>query len=117
MQELTKWLTNNWRPYHSMAKKPNGLKIKRSEVLWHTKQDLVYKEIANLLGVEKADSSTDHWFEKRLPAIKNILDRMTDVESAELDEEVKRINNEGFPDDIKRQYVLSAGAGAIAGLH
>lgn len=81
------------------------LAVKRSEVLWKTKPDLVFREIAALLGIEKADTSTPDWFGKRLPAIQNIVEKMTDEEKAKLDAKVQQINNKGYPEEIKRRYV------------
>jgi hypothetical protein len=102
-QELTKWLTNNWRPYHSLAEKKKIATVKRSEALWQTQRDRVFEEIALLLGVERADTSTEGWFGQRLPAIRNILEGMTDGENSQLDVSMQEMNTSGQPEDIKRR--------------
>lgn len=65
----------------------------------------MFDEIAKLLNVEEATTSTKGWFEKRLPAIHNVLENMSAEESAEIDVEVDRISNGGYPDEVRRQYV------------
>jgi hypothetical protein len=67
------------------------------------RQDEVMTEIASMLGIEEATTSTKGWFGKRLTAVKSIIDRMTEGEQRQLDAEVARINMEGYPDEVKRK--------------
>ena len=62
----------------------------------------MWEEIGRLLGVENADSMTPGWIGKRMEAIHNVLEKMTDAENQELNRETRRINAEGYPEDIKR---------------
>ena len=71
-----------------------------------TRKADVFAEIATILGLQSADTSTPGWFSKRLPAIKNVIEKMTEEEKLKLDEEVKRISKEGYPEEQKRKYVL-----------
>ncbi|KAF8814119.1 hypothetical protein BYT27DRAFT_7250340 [Phlegmacium glaucopus] len=103
VKELTTWLSNNWRPQHMLARNKPTSKIKKSEVIWKIQQDLVLAEIANMLGLEEANTTTPGWFAKRLPAIANMLERMTPEGMAALDADVERINRLGYPEDIKRK--------------
>jgi len=82
---------------------PRCFKVKINELLWEKKQDLVYAEIARLLGTDTADSNTEHWFSKRMTALKNVYNRLTEEEIIELRAECTRREKEGNPEDIKRQ--------------
>jgi hypothetical protein len=85
--------------------------VKRSDVIWNTRKEEVFEEIAKLLHIEKADSSTPGWFSQRMPAIKLILARTT-TDKLWVDSEVDRITREGYPERVKRRGVeASAGAG------
>ena len=60
-------------------------------------------EVARMLGVEEVDPSTPGFFTTRMPAIKNILARMSLEEKVELDRERDKMSNEGYPEDSKRK--------------
>jgi hypothetical protein len=79
------------------------LKVKPIEVLWQTRQQDVFAEIARLLGVPSANTNTEGWFSKRMQAMKNILRTMSDEEAEELQREQKRIGTQGYPEHIKRE--------------
>jgi hypothetical protein len=65
-------------------------------------QDQVFQEIANLLGVEDATTSTPEWFQKRMPPIKQVFHNMNAKEKADLDEEQEKMMQEGYP-ELTRQ--------------
>ena len=67
------------------------------------KQDVVYAEIARLLGTDTANSHTGHWLTKRMEALKNVYSRLTEEEVIELRAECSRREKEWNPEDIKRQ--------------
>lgn len=96
-----KWIHNNWR----VAKKPALMQavvpVKRTDVLWRTRQDEVWKEIASLLELPLADSHTPNWFAYRMVAMKNIIQRMTPAKLAELDREVAQLAREGYSEEDK----------------
>jgi hypothetical protein len=88
-----------------MGRKRVGLKVKRSEVVWNLYKEKVFQEIAKLLGVESATEKTEGWLSKRLPAIGNIIKRMTKQELAELEQKVQQIDQEGYDEKVKRRWV------------
>ena len=63
----------------------------------------MFAEIAKLLNLESADTNTLGWFEMHLKAIWTIHDHMTDREQLELEAEVARLTEEGYPDDQKQR--------------
>lgn len=63
----------------------------------------VFAEIASLLGLDSADTSTPGWFPHRLTAIGNIIQNMSDGEKADLDKEVSRLQKEGYPEETRRK--------------
>ncbi|KAF8964536.1 hypothetical protein BDZ97DRAFT_1918970 [Flammula alnicola] len=77
-------------------------RVKKSEVMWYLHPEEVMKEVASLLGVEEATTTTTGWFQMRLPAIANILARMTPTEKAQFDAEVENMAKEGYPEETKR---------------
>ena len=102
---LVAWIQNNWRSHRISQKKVVGVKMKISEVLWKTRQAEVFAEIATLLCVESADASTPGWFNQRMPAIGNILARMTTVDREELEKDRERLELEGNKEEVKRRSV------------
>jgi len=102
---LVAWIQNNWRPHRTSHKKVAGVKMKISEVLWKTRPQEVYAEIATLLGIESANASTPGWFNQRMPALGNILARMTTAERGELEKECERLELEGNKEEDKRKSV------------
>ena len=65
-----------------------------------------------MLGIESADTTTAGWFSKRVPAISKIIDRMSEEDQGDLDEEVRQLSAEGYPEDVKQRYVSGADSGA-----
>ena len=61
----------------------------------------MFAEIAKLLDLESVDTNTSGWFEMHLNAIRNIHNCMTDREQLELEAEVARLTEEGYPEDQK----------------
>ena len=55
------------------------------------------------MGLPKADSSTPGWLKHRLPALKNILDRMKEEEKSILEDEAEKFRDEGLPSDVQRK--------------
>lgn len=99
------WLQNNWRCHRKSGKKVPGIKMKKTEVLWKTRQEEVFAEIAMLLGTDSANASTPGWFNQRMPALGNILSRMTTAEKDELEKERQRLDLEGNREEDKRRSV------------
>jgi hypothetical protein len=60
-------------------------------------------EIASILNLPTADTNTPGWIGHRLPATKNILDRMTDEEKTILMEEAENYRVEGLPTEVQRK--------------
>lgn len=98
-------MQNSWRKPKVDDAPGMLLKIKPIEVLWQTRRDDVFAEIAHLLGIESADTTTPGWLNKRMEALKNVMDSLSVEERAELDKEHKRIATQGYPEDVKRRYV------------
>jgi hypothetical protein len=100
---LIDWVRNNWRGVGSSEGQSVNLKVKRTDVIWNTRRDEVFCEIAKLRGLEEANTSTPEWFKSRMKALGNILGRMTDEEKSQLDEEVSKIANAGYPEEQRRR--------------
>ena len=73
------------------------------DILWWLQRDDVMKEIATLMGEGSIDTNTTGWFPLRTQASKNILDRMTDAEKAELRKKGEEMARNGKPKEIQRK--------------
>lgn len=102
-QDLITWIRNNWRLGKETSAESVAMKVKRTDVVWLQHREMVFEEIASLLGIQTADTTTPGWFGKRLPAIANIIDRMTRQQRQELDDEVSRMSREGYPEETRRR--------------
>lgn len=104
-QEVLDWIQNNWRLRKAGGNTKSLWYVRKSDVIWTTRKDLVFKEIAILLNIDKADTRTPGWFGKRTPAIRQVLSKMLPEEKAQLDKQIKKIESDGYPEEQRRMYV------------
>lgn len=93
-----------------MKKKPKQNtegRYRLTDILWWTRQEDVFNEIAKILQLPSADTNTPGWFQLRTKASKNILNNMSQEEHEALEAEAARLQKEGLPQDVQRQYVSS----------
>ena len=91
-----------------MKKKPKlniEGRYRLTDILWWTRQEDVFEEIAKILHLPTADTSTPGWFQLRTKASKNILNNMSQEEREVIEAEAARLQKEGLPQDVQRQYV------------
>lgn len=93
---------------HPMARKSNNFHVRLTEIVWKIRRQDVMEEIARLLGVEVANvsTSTAEWFTTRTTATKNVLEKMTPEDRAELLREKERIENQGYSEEYQQRCVL-----------
>ena len=65
----------------------------------------MFEEIASILNLETANTSTPGWFQLRTKASKNIVDSMSEEERKVLEEEADRMQEQGLPQDVQRRCV------------
>ena len=106
-QGLTVWCSNNWRMERGVARKSNNFRPKRTDVIWHTRQQDVMEEIGKILHVDEATMETNGWFLARMPAIKNIIDRMSPDELTALDAQVELFAQKGYEEKHQRRWVTT----------
>lgn len=75
--------------------------VRRTDALWASKQDLVYAEIADIMGIESASSMTQGWFGHRMTAMRHILDRMSQEELDQLEIVRRSMSENGLPADVR----------------
>lgn len=76
-----------------------------TDILWWTREEEVFKEIASMLEIESANTFTPGWFQLRTKACKNILNEMNEEERKELEDEADRMQREGLPHEVQRRCV------------
>jgi hypothetical protein len=74
-----------------------------TDVIWWTRKEEVFKEIASILHLDSADTNTPGWFQLRTKACKNLLNTMSNDERQTIEDEADRLRKEGLPEDVKRQ--------------
>jgi hypothetical protein len=96
----------------------SGIRYRLTDILWWTRQEDVFEEIASILHIDSANTFTTGWFQLRTKASKNILNGMSDEERNALEIEADKMQKEGLPPDVQRRYVprLAGGGRAPAGL-
>ena len=100
------WARNTWRlPKPTTSAPKLQINVKLTQALWLTREKDVHAEIASLLGVPEATTTTPGWFRARMTAMGNIIARMSSEEKAALEKERERISREGHPEPLRRKYV------------
>ena len=102
IQRLIRWLRNVWRVRKNPVPKA-GTRYRLTDVLWWTRQEEVFKEIASILNLDSANTHTSGWFQLRTKASKNIINGMSEEDRNSLENEAERYQNEGLPPDIQRK--------------
>jgi hypothetical protein len=73
------------------------------DLLWWLQREDVMKEIATSLGEDSINTKSPEWFTLRTKASKNMVDRMTDAEKAELRKKGEEMARKGKPKEIQRK--------------
>lgn len=79
--------------------------VKRSDIVYSKHRDLVDAEIAKLLGVPVASTTTPGWFGKRMVAVGNVIAGMTSAQLAQLDADVAIAAEDGLPAEEQNRWV------------
>jgi hypothetical protein len=95
-------LRNVWRVKKKEVVNP-GARYRLTDVVWWTRREDIFKEIASILKLDSANTNTPGWFQLRTKASKNILNAMTEDERDALEKEAERMQREGLPPDVQRE--------------
>ena len=105
-QNVIAWVRNTWRLPKCTTSAPKvQINVRLTSALWLTRQKDVQAEIASLLGVPEATTTTPGWLGARMTAMGNILAWMSPEEKAALEQECERISREGHLEDLRQKYV------------
>lgn len=77
--------------------------LKISDLIWEHREEDVFKEIARLMNIKHADSTTSGWFGHRSKALKNVRKQLSDAEIDAFRMQIEKRKNEGNPEHIKRK--------------
>jgi hypothetical protein len=93
---------NVWRK-DKVVRMDAGKRYRLTDVIWWTRQEDVFTEIASILEIDSASTQTPNWFQNRTRAAKNILDRMTKDETDILRDKADRLADKGLPEEVQRK--------------
>jgi hypothetical protein len=105
-QALAEWVRNNWRPISTVTEYKSTIRVTAIEIVWQTRRQEVEDEMKKILGVAELDSGSFAYFKQHVPAAKVVLDRMSEIERAELASLIEQRKNEGNLPDVQRRYVI-----------
>ena len=106
LKNVIAWARNTWRlPKCTTSALKMQINVKLTSALWLTHEKDVHAEIASLLGVPEATTTTPGWFGTRMKAMGNIIARMSPEEKATLEQERERISWEGHLEELRRKCV------------
>ncbi|PPQ76007.1 hypothetical protein CVT25_004621 [Psilocybe cyanescens] len=109
-RKLIAWMQNTWRGTKVAETVIAGAAMKRTEVLWRTRKDDVFAEIASLMGLDSASTQTPNWFDFRMKALGNILQRMSALQLEHLDIKGAEIVSADNQDEDRRQQLAEKNA-------
>ena len=95
-------MRNVWRK-DKVVRMDAGKRYRLTDVIWWTRQEDVFTEIASILEIDSASTPTPNWFQNRTRAAKNILDRMTKDETDILRDKADRLADKGLPEEVQRK--------------
>lgn len=102
IKKLLSWIRNVWRIKKTDTRYETP-KYRLTDVLWWTRPEDVFQEIALIMGIESADSHTKGWFELRTTASKQLINKMRDAEKRKLQDEADQMWSMGLPEELKRK--------------
>ncbi|KAF9559422.1 hypothetical protein CPC08DRAFT_763300 [Agrocybe pediades] len=110
VKDLLAYVRNTWRLQKSTRDRQPSFLVRKSDVVWDQMNKEVFAEIADLMGLEEADTRTEGWFDYRTKAIKNVIDGLDEHQLGKINEEVLRRRKQGNPEHIQRKmaskYIL-----------
>ncbi|PPQ80264.1 hypothetical protein CVT25_003703 [Psilocybe cyanescens] len=109
-KKLVAWMQNTWRGTKVAETVIFGAPMKRTEVLWHTRKNNVFAEIASLMGLDSASTQTPNWFDFCMKALGNILQRMSALQLERLDRQGSEIVSAENQDDDRKQQLTEKNA-------
>jgi hypothetical protein len=86
-----------------VTRKSNNFHPKRTDVIWHTRKEEVFEQIGKILNGNNPTTETPGWFSARTPAVKKIIDKMTQDELNALDAEVTQLSRKGYDENEQRR--------------
>lgn len=80
-----------------------SIRVTAIEVVWQENREAVLDAMKEILGVTELDPSSPGYFQQRVRAAKQVLDRMTERERAQVHALVEKRKTEGNTPDVQRQ--------------
>ncbi|PPQ87771.1 hypothetical protein CVT25_015013 [Psilocybe cyanescens] len=104
-RKLVAWMQNTWRGTKVAETVIAGAAMKRTEVLWQTRKDDVFAEIARLMGLDSVSTQTPNWFAFRMKALGIILQHMSALDLEKLDRQGEAIVSAANQDNERKQQL------------
>jgi len=106
IQNLSLWIQNNWRSFHTVINLPKHRKKSPLDVLWHRNKEAVIDELKSILkekGRLDDEPTNNDIFIYRVSAAKRVYDQLNPDERAKIDKESSEGNIES-PPEVQRRY-------------
>ena len=105
VQNLSAWIRNNWRPYHTnRGLVPNERKKSRLDIIWMEMKERVKKEIFAMMKEEglTSEPTADDIFRRRTAAAKRVYLSLSPDDQAAVQMKIDN-KTDVVPDEIKQR--------------
>jgi hypothetical protein len=103
VQNLGRWVANNWRPYATIKASKSLLYTSRTQVVLQTCKDEVQSEIQNIIQEKGLLPSADSEFQCRTSAARRVFNRMDEEKKQEILRMVQEYKTKGNDPQIQHQ--------------
>ncbi|KAF8816594.1 hypothetical protein BYT27DRAFT_7248032 [Phlegmacium glaucopus] len=116
IKKLSRWITNNWRSYHTVRKiAATAWKKSQIDIVWREMEDKVV-EVVNAMVAEDGrtePATQDEIFKYRTAAARKVLDNLSADKKALIDKK-RETGNDPVPSDMQDKRALRMASQAIA---
>jgi hypothetical protein len=103
LQNLLKFVRNNWRPYSNAKNAPTRLRVLPRDVVKKTMQAEVEEELEKLLAGAELDPASPQYHGKKNIAVSKVLEGLTQTQRAAVEQTAAEWSQKGYPVEEQRR--------------